>query len=112
MSPDQLFVVETTKWLVILLCVLALAGTAVGVVAFYKTTKGAATTFSKLIQRGSIIRLTAIMAIIWAVFALGSIGKLDAPAASILSGIAGFVLGRGRSGSARPEKGEEPFKSK
>jgi hypothetical protein len=47
-----------------------------------------------LIERGSIIRLAAIFAIIFSTFILCAAGILKAEiAASILSGIAGYVLG-------------------
>jgi hypothetical protein len=100
MTSEQQFALEIVKWLVMLSAVIAIPATVIGYVAFRNTTKGAAKTFSLLIQRGSIIRLAAIFAIIFCTFILCILGSLKPEiAASIFSGIAGYVLGGAPRGS-------------
>ena len=105
MSPDQQFALEMMKWIFYITIVVAIPGTIIGTIAFYRAGQGTARTFSLLVQRGSIVRLTAIFAIIFCVFILAIIGVMKAEAtASILSGVAGYVLGgAGRSAVATEE---------
>ena len=104
MTAEQLFALEIIKWLVVLSVVLAIPATVIGIVAFWKTRSGAAKTFSMLIQRGSVIRLAAIFAIIFSTFILCVIGTLKPElAASIFSGIAGFVLGGASQGGSKDD---------
>jgi len=94
MTNDQTFTLELVKWLVFMAGIVSIPATVIGYVAFRNTSKGAAKTFSFLIRRGSVIRLAAIFAIIFATFILCSLGTLKPElAASIFSGIAGYVLG-------------------
>jgi hypothetical protein len=110
MTADQQFTIEVVKWLVVIVGMAAIAATLIGAVAFWRTTKGAAKTFSLLIQRGSIIRLAAIFAIIFSTFVLCLAGILKPDlAASIFSGIAGYVLGGASTtnSSAKDSESEE-----
>lgn len=93
-TAEQQFTIEIVKWIVVLVGIISISATIIGVIAFWRTTVGAAKKFSLLIQRGSIVRLTAIFAIIFATFILCVAGLLKPElAASIFSGIAGYVLG-------------------
>ena len=108
MTGDQQFALETMKWLAILAAILSLPITIIGFIAFHRTTSGAAKTFSLLIRRGSIIRLAAIFAIIFCTFELCVLGTLKTDlAASLFSGIAGYVLG-GSSRSTGDTENERP----
>ncbi len=105
MNGDQLFAMEIIKWLVILCVALSIPTTIIGVVAFWRTQTGAAKTFSMLIERGSIVRLAAIFAIIFSTFKL-CVANLLKPEirASIFSGIAGYVLeGAPRARAVSPD---------
>ena len=104
MTSDQQFTVEVLRWVVLLIGIVSGCATLIGIVAFWKTTLGAAKTFSLLIRRGGIVRLSAIFAIIFSTFILCVAGILKPDlAASIFSGIAGYVLG----GTAKVSEEEE-----
>jgi hypothetical protein len=103
------FVLDATKWMVVVFAIIAAGVIAGGIRAGSGTTVSIVT---GLIRQGSIIKLTAILAIVWVVFALGALGTLRGElVASILSGIAGFVLGsaskeKRRSGDEKDQSGK------
>lgn len=70
-----------------------LAFTIVGGIAFSKTTKGAAKSFGLLFQRGNFLRIATVMFVVLAVIFLSLLGGLNEGAVSVLSGVAGYVLG-------------------
>ena len=86
---------------------IALGGTIIGAVAFWKTDRGAARIFSFLVQRADATRLVAVLAIVMAAFALAIIGKIESGAVvSILSGVAGFSAAwRGTSSGVPTQTG-------
>jgi len=68
--------------------------TVVGSIAFWRTEKGAARTFSLLLQRAGVVQMLAVLLIIMAATGLRIMDKINAEAlVSLLSGIAGYVLG-------------------
>jgi hypothetical protein len=68
--------------------------TIVGAIAFWRTDKGGAKTFSMLLQRASVVQMLAVLLIILAATGLRIMDKIGAEAlVSLLSGIAGYVLG-------------------
>jgi hypothetical protein len=80
-----------------------------GVIAFYKG-KDTADAFTALIQHGNMLQMLAVAMIIAAVVGLGLLDKINAEAVvSILSGIAGYVLGgvAGRMGKDAGRPGGE-----
>jgi hypothetical protein len=82
--------------------------TVVGGIAFWRTEKGSARTFSLLFERANVIQMLAVLLIILAATGLRIMDKIGAEAlVSLLSGIAGYVLG-GVSRSQRSTREEEP----
>jgi hypothetical protein len=84
--------------------------TIVGGIAFWRTEKDSGKTFSLLIQRfgANFIQMLAVVLIILAACALRIMDKVSAEAVvSILSGVAGYVLG----GSTRTRQGVEESNS-
>lgn len=83
--------------------------TIIGGIAFYRAQQGTARTFSLLIQRADATRLIAVMAIVVAAFVLAMLDKINATGVvSILSGIAGYVLGGANATSGRDgDKGKD-----
>jgi hypothetical protein len=68
--------------------------TVMGSIAFWKTEKDPAASFSLLIQRANITQMLAVVMIIMAAVGLRLLDKINAEAVvSLLSGIAGYVLG-------------------
>jgi hypothetical protein len=66
----------------------------IGAVAFYRNTNGAADTFIALFLRGEILKILTVSAIAMSVVYLAFARIVDgATAASILSGVTGYVLG-------------------
>lgn len=91
-------------YLTIIIAVIVTGGTIVGSIAFWRTQQGAAKTFSLLLQRASALQMLAVILIILAACALRTLDLINSEAVvTLLSGIAGYVLG----GSARTKQGEE-----
>jgi hypothetical protein len=85
--------------------IVTLGATIVGGIAFWKTQSGGAKTFSLLVQRADATRLVTVLAIIAAAFVLTLIGRIESGAViSILSGVAGYVLGGVNASRAASEK--------
>ncbi len=79
----------------VLLCTVGIfAFTIIAGIAFYKTGQGGAKSFGLLFERGNFLRIITTVLIIQATILLSAIDKLQSEgAASILSGVAGYVLG-------------------
>jgi hypothetical protein len=91
-------------YMTIIIAVIVAGGTIVGSIAFWRTQSGAAKTFSLLLQRASALQMLAIFLIILAACALRILDLINSEAvATLLSGIAGYVLG----GTGRTKQGEE-----
>ena len=91
-------------YVAIVTCVMVVGATIIGGIAFWKSDKGAARTFSILVQRANVVQMLAVVLIILAACGLRIMDKINAEAVvSILSGVAGYVLG----GSSRSQQGKE-----
>ena len=91
-------------YLTIIIAIIVAGGTVVGSIAFWRTQQGAAKTFSLLLQRANALQMLAVLLIILAAFALRILELINAEGVvSLLSGIAGYVLG----GTGRTKQGEE-----
>jgi hypothetical protein len=74
--------------------VLAICGAVIAKAAFQKTERGAARALSQMIERAGVLQLLTVQVIVMSVVTLRIIDGLSADATvSILSGIAGYVLG-------------------
>lgn len=83
---------------------LVIGVTAIGAIAFLKAQKGSAKTFSLLLQRASALQMLSVTLIVIAASILCALGSISGEAAvTLLSGVAGFVLG----GVAKSRQGEE-----
>ncbi len=86
---------QTVVWAIVIVLALAISAfTIVGGIAFYRAGQGQAKSFGLMFERGNFLRLAAAVLIILATILLAALGKLTAEGvASILSGVAGYVLG-------------------
>lgn len=74
--------------------VLFISVATIGAIAFYRTQKGGAKTFTLLFERADALRVLTVGVIVIGTVLLGFARGLDSTAvATILSGISGFVLG-------------------
>lgn len=88
-----------------------ICATILGVSAFRKTEKGAGRTFSELFRRAGLLQLMTVVVIVISVLILTTLGKADQGAFTVLSGIAGYVLGGlPRSGSGVKDGKDEARK--
>jgi cadmium resistance protein CadD (predicted permease) len=99
-------------YVTIIIAIIATGATIVGSIAFFRAGSGQAKTFSLLVQRAGALQLITVMSIIGASCFLAVIGKVSPEGTiSILSGIAGYVLGgyaaRTRGSSDKDEDSEE-----
>jgi uncharacterized membrane protein len=86
---------------------IVLCTTIVGAIAFWKSEKEQAQTFSFLLQRANALQMLTVILIIVAAVVLRATNGINAEAVvSILSGIAGYVLG-GIKWNQKEEKGEK-----
>jgi hypothetical protein len=94
-------------YVTIIIAIIAVGATIVGSIAFFKAGSGQAKTFSLLVQRAGALQLITVMSIIGASCFLAVIGKVNSEGViSILSGIAGYVLG-GYAAKTRGAKGDD-----
>jgi len=78
-----------------------LGGTIVGSIAFWRAAEGQARTFSMLLQRANALQILTAILIVIAACALIITGDIQEEAVvSILSGVAGYVLGSSTTGGA------------
>jgi hypothetical protein len=100
-------IIALAQLLLIGVGILAAGFTIVGAIAFWKTDKGAAKTFTLFFQRGDGLRMLTVGAIVVGVIFLALAGTIkEASVVAILSGIAGYVLG-GYGRSKANAKGDE-----
>ena len=106
----KLDMASITTWaLYALIGALAFAAclTIIGSIAFWKTEKGAAKTFSLLLERSNVLQMLTVILIVAAATLLRLADAINSEAiVSILSGIAGYVLGG--VGFGRQKDKEEP----
>jgi hypothetical protein len=111
-TPDELRVVVQLAWIAFWgLCVTAVVFTTLGSIAFFRTQKGAARSFTHLFERAEAVKLSAVILIVVAVTVLGLLGKISSQGVvGVLGGIAGYVLGGLQkpqaSGSAKEDSTE------
>jgi len=79
-----------------------LSFTVIASIAFNRTQKGAAKSFGLLFRRGDFLRIITVLAIIYATLILALLGLFEQSVATILSGVAGYVLG-GLSTGSKPD---------
>lgn len=106
MSIDSNFIILLIQYFLIALGILTVGFIVVGSIAFWRTQKGSAKTFSLFLQRANALKLLTVALIVIASTLLALTGIVDGAAAmAILSGIAGYVLGG--MGRAKEEKYED-----
>ena len=104
MTTDTTIVSTLALYATIVVVTITLCTTLVGGIAFWRTHSGAAKTFSLLLRRANALQMLAVILIIVAAVALRMTNGISAEAVvSLLSGIAGYVLG----GIAKPKDQEE-----
>ncbi len=86
---------QTVVWAIVIVISLAtISFTIVGGIAFFRAGQGQAKSFGLMFERGNFLRMATAVLIILATILLAALGKLTAEGvASILSGVAGYVLG-------------------
>jgi|HubBroStandDraft_2_1064218.scaffolds.fasta_scaffold1235718_1 hypothetical protein len=94
-TPDRMtFVLELMGLLTIALAVIAICGTVVAVIVFRKADHSAARIFGQLMNRAGMLQMLTVATIVQTVLVLRIFDGLSADATiSVLSGIAGYVLG-------------------
>jgi hypothetical protein len=103
MTTESTVLTTLALYTTIMVVAITLCTTIVGGIAFWKTQQGAARTFSLLLERAHALQLLAVILIIVAAVALRMTNGINSEAVvSILSGIAGYVLG-GVSAERRKE---------
>jgi predicted membrane channel-forming protein YqfA (hemolysin III family) len=97
--------VQAAIWAVVILVGISITAFAViGGIAFFRSGQGQAKSFGLLFERGNFLRLGTAVLIILASILLAAIDKLTSEGvASILSGVAGYVLGGIPHQSKSPE---------
>lgn len=100
------FLLQLALYAVILISVVSVCFTIVGSIAFWRTSKGAAATFSKLFERSDALRMVTVIMIVALTALLAILDRLPPGAVAILSGIAGFVLG-GAGGLTRTKQPDD-----
>ncbi len=102
MTPSDLLALA--QILLVCVAILALAFTIVGGIAFWRTEKGGAKTFTLFIQRGDALRILTVVLIVIAASFLALAHVIEGTAVvAILSGIAGYVLGGLRGTNAEKD---------
>ncbi|MCL2926043.1 MAG: hypothetical protein MGF17_15910 [Trichodesmium sp. MAG_R04] len=95
MDNQALYLLIISAVFILLILIGGIVFNSLGKIAFEKTDKGAAKTFSLLLRRGNFLRIATVLLIVYAALAHSIIsnGKINETVISVLSGIAGFVLG-------------------
>ena len=108
MAANAALVSTLALYATITIGLITLCTMVVGSIAFWRAEKGAARTFSLLLQRANVLQMLAIFLIIVAACVLRLADSINSEAiVSILSGVAGYVLG----GTTRSRHGDEQVKA-
>jgi uncharacterized membrane protein YedE/YeeE len=111
MNIDSNVVLTLASYFLIAFGLLVVGFTIIGGIAFSRTQKGAAKSFTLLVQRGDLIRILTVTLILLVATLLTLLGKIEGAAmVGILSGIAGYVLGsldKGIKGTDANKENEE-----
>ena len=79
-----------------------------GIIAFNKTQKGAAVTFSKMFYRSDFLMVLTVILVVLSILVFGLNGTLSENSiVSILSGIVGYVLGSYKRGKIKNQRQDE-----
>ena len=107
--PSEYFI-ETARLATISLVAIVTGLTIVASVAFYRTDRGTAKIFSSLVLRAGALQLVTVLAIVVGACFLTVIGKINSEGiVSILSGIAGYVLGGlSKTGQGQADEPDKP----
>jgi hypothetical protein len=91
---DQQYLIEIAKYATIALAIITVGVTIVSAIAFYRSQQDSAKTFSLLVQRAGALQMVTVLSVVVGACFLTVIGKISPEGiVSILSGIAGYVLG-------------------
>ncbi|GLS18742.1 hypothetical protein GCM10007874_17590 [Labrys miyagiensis] len=95
--------IDVMRYGIIALAVVVVGVTVVASIAFWRADRDQAKIFALLIKEANTLQLITVLNVIVAVTLLSMLGKIDASGViSILSGIAGYVLGGiGKTSSQR-----------
>lgn len=95
MSAERIaLALELNILMAVALVAIAICGTVVARKAFDKTEKGAARSLSLMVQRAGVLQLMTVQTIVMTIITLRILDLLGAEATvTVLSGIAGYVLG-------------------
>jgi hypothetical protein len=94
MIVDPTVLITLALYATIMVAVIVLGTTIVGGIAFWRSKQGQARTFSLLLQRANALQMLAVILIIVAAVVLRMANAINSEAiVSILSGVAGYVLG-------------------
>jgi len=108
LTQDQTFLLTALTVTVSAVVVAMICATIVISIVFWRTKDNAATSFVSLAQNANILQLATVLVILAAVYCLRTLDDISAEAATtVLSGIAGYVLG-GIAGSKPKRRVEEP----
>lgn len=108
MQPETELLSRLGLCLTIMVVVVSVCATIIGGIAFWKTEKGGAKTFSLLVQRASAIQMATVVLIILGACSLRMLNLISSEAVvSILSGVAGYVLGGVSRSSAKNDVADE-----
>ncbi|WP_132534378.1 hypothetical protein [Rhizobium sp. PP-F2F-G48] len=94
---------EVALYSTISLALIVLGATVVITFAFYKTKAGGAVTLSNMIERAGTLQMITVIVIVVGACILATVGRIQSEGiVSILSGIAGYVLGNATRSHDRP----------
>ncbi|MDW9668089.1 hypothetical protein [Sinorhizobium meliloti] len=95
---------EIALYSTIVVALVVTGATVVMSFAFYRTSGGGAATLVRLIERAGVLQMLTVLVIVVGAGILTTIGKISAEGIiSILSGIAGYVLGNSQRSRAPAE---------
>jgi hypothetical protein len=108
MTPERMtLALQLMGLLTIAVCVIAVCGTVVATAALRKTEKRAFESLSSILTRAGAVQLLTVQVIVVSTFVLRLLDSLSADATvSVLSGIAGYVLGNYTRTSPPPGRAE------
>ena len=102
-------VVDLFKASAIYIGILAIGFSSVGVIAVWRAGKDGASEFFKMFERLQVLQLLTVMLVIASATVLALLGILNSNGVtSILSGVAGYVLGGLNRPGARPNADHAP----
>jgi len=109
MTPERLDIALKLMYLMTTaIAVITISAAVVVAIAVWRTERGALRTLSMMAQRFGILQLLTVQVIVTSAFLLCLLGLLGAEATvSILSGIAGYVLGNLSRTRSEPERDPE-----